>query len=84
MVAKVELQPGTCPGQLGDREEVDAEWEVHKPEVYRKTASAEKRNPRTLLCGTPSETHLHAWKGSLFSCLSLCLCVSGLITIPPT
>lgn len=25
-----ELQPGTCPGQLGDGEEVDAEEVVHK------------------------------------------------------
>jgi len=35
-VAKVELQSGTCPGQLGEGEEVDAEWEVRKIEVHRK------------------------------------------------
>lgn len=29
-VAKVELQPGTCPEQLGDGKEVDAEWEFGK------------------------------------------------------
>lgn len=29
-VTKVELQPDTCPGQMGDGEEVDAEWEVQR------------------------------------------------------
>lgn len=29
-MAKVELQPDTCPGQLGDGKEVDAEWEFGK------------------------------------------------------
>lgn len=84
----MELQPGTCPGQLGDGEEVDAEWEVHKVEVHRKPESlvcAEKKNHHPLLWGTPSEPHLHYWKGSLFSYLShgLCLCISGSITIQP-
>lgn len=44
---KVELQPGTCWGQLGDGEEADVEWKFYQVEVHRKTASAmwaEKRN----------------------------------------
>lgn len=72
-VSKVELQPGTCPGQLNDGEEVDAEWEFHKVEFTENQCHpGEVRRGITTLC---SWMLLHYRKGSLFSCLSHGLCL---------